>query len=46
MLKSDALMRLEDAEIVWQDEDGKWYNGYKEDVDLTPYLLQAGMFEH
>lgn len=46
MIKSDTLMRLEAAGIFWQDKDGKWYNGIREDVDLTKYLLKAGMFEH
>lgn len=47
MLKSHALMRLEDAGILYQDDTtGRWYNGYKEDVDLTPYLISASMFEH
>lgn len=47
MLKSEKLMRLEEVGIFYQDRsDGKWYSGYKEYVDLTPYLLEAGMFEH
>ena len=46
MIKSDKLVKLEEIGIVFQDIlTGKWYNGLKEDVDLTPYLLKAGMFE-
>lgn len=47
MIKSDALMRLEREEIFFQDKKtGKWYNGLKDDVDLTPYLIKVSMFEH
>lgn len=46
-IKSDRLMALEKAGVLWQDKtDSKWYNGFREDVDLTPYLYAAGMFEH
>lgn len=45
MLKSDTLMRLEEVGIFYHDRNG-WFNGFKENVDLTPYLLKAGMFEH
>jgi len=49
MIKSDALMRLEKEMLFYQMHDGpdkgKWLNGYKGNVDLTPYLLKAGMFE-
>lgn len=50
MLKSDELMALEKAGVVYQDRStgsnrGNWYNGFKDDVDLTPYLIKANMFE-
>jgi len=45
MIKSDKLMKLEEVGVFYQDSDGGWYPGYKEYVDLTPYLLKAGMFE-
>lgn len=46
MLKSNKLIALQEAGVFWQDRDGKWYNGIRDEVDLTPYLLKAGMFEH
>lgn len=46
-VKSEKLMRLEEVGIFYQDRTtGAWYNGFKEDVDLSPYLYEAGMFEH
>lgn len=46
-IKTYQLMALEKSGVFWQDRvDGKWYNGFREDVDLTPYLYDAGMFEH
>lgn len=56
MIKSDTLMRMEKAGLVYQEKHiyadgtkdkyyGQWFNGYREDVDLTPYLLEAGLFE-
>lgn len=46
MIKSDKLIRLEEVGLFFQDSKGRWYNGYREDVDLTEILLEAGMFEH
>lgn len=47
MLKSNKLMRLEEVGVFYQDrKTGEYLNGLKDDVDLTPYLLKAGMFEH
>lgn len=47
MIKSSTLMRLEELGVFYQDkETGEWFNGLKEDVDLTPYLLKAYLFEH
>lgn len=45
MIKSDALIRLEKAGVFFHTKDGL-FNGYNDGVDLTPYLLEAGMFEH
>lgn len=56
MIKTDELIRMETVGIFYQDKHkyadgtksltfGQWFNGLKEDVDLTPYLLEAGMFE-
>lgn len=45
MLKSERLMKLEEVGIFWQSSSGKWYNGMEGGVELTPYLLEAGMFE-
>ncbi len=40
-------MRLENVGIFYQDrKTGAWYNNFTTQVDLTPYLYQAGMFEH
>lgn len=39
-------MKLEELGVFYQDRrTGCWYNGFREDIDLTPYLLEAGMFE-
>ena len=47
MLKSEKLMKMEKAGIFYQDrKTGEWFNGFREDIDLTPYLLECGMFEH
>ena len=46
MIKSDMLMKLETHGLFYHGSDGGWYNGYRDDVDLTPYLLKCGLFEH
>lgn len=46
-VKTYHLIKLEELGVFYQDRDtGEWFTGYKEDVDLTPYLYKAGMFEH
>lgn len=47
MIKSKRLMKLEEVGVFYQDrKTGEWFNGLKDGVDLTPYLLKACMFEH
>lgn len=47
MIKSEMLMRMEEAGIFYQDrKTGTWHNGFREEVDLTPYLLDCSLFEH
>ncbi len=46
-IKSEKLIKLEELGVFYQDKKtGEWFCGYKEYVDLTPYLYAAGMFEH
>jgi hypothetical protein len=46
MIKSDELMKLEEVGVFYQDHTtGEWFCGFKEDIDLTPYLIKANMFE-
>lgn len=45
-VKTYQLISLQEQGVFWQDKDGCWYTGFREDVDLTPYLYKAGMFEH
>jgi len=43
--ESDCLKALVKAGIVYQDSDGRWYIGVREDTDLTPRLLKAGLLK-
>jgi hypothetical protein len=45
-IKTYQLIKLEEQGVFWQDNKGRWFTGFREDVDLTPYLYAAGMFEH
>ena len=49
LLKHQFLQNMEKEGIFYQERDsGTWHPGYKEDVDLTPYLIKAGLlyWEH
>lgn len=47
MIKTYHLEKLEEAGVFFQDKKTmEWFVGFHDDVDLTPYLLEAGMFEH
>lgn len=46
MIKSETLIKLEEQGVFYQSSEGGWYCGWREDVDLTPYLLACGLFEH